>query len=152
MAGAVLAGAAGIELLLRGALHGLLMTAYPVRLAGRKIISAPNAVSALAYAAAVMVFPAGGLALDRRQYGRHPGRVVRRELGHGADPGGGARAVAERVGIGGAALAHRPGRLVGRGPPHQRVTDDPHRIDSRDGCLIRLRLMDFAETDNSPCL
>ncbi|MDX2438604.1 MAG: CPBP family intramembrane metalloprotease [Acidobacteriota bacterium] len=50
---AVIAGAAGIELLLRGALHGLLMTAYPVHLNGRPSISTPNLVSASVYAAAV---------------------------------------------------------------------------------------------------
>lgn len=53
VAGAVVAGAVGIELLLRGALQGLLMTAYPVPVNGKRLISAPNAFSALVYAAAV---------------------------------------------------------------------------------------------------
>ena len=53
MAGSVLAGAAGIELLLRGALYGLLLTAYPIKLNGRLSISIPNVVSAAAYAGAV---------------------------------------------------------------------------------------------------
>jgi len=52
---AVIGAAAGIELLLRGALHGLLMTAYPVKLNGVQRISVPNAISAAAYAAAVVV-------------------------------------------------------------------------------------------------
>ncbi len=55
VAGAVIAGAAGIELLLRGALHGLLMTAYPVRLNGAQRVSVPNAISAAAYATAVVL-------------------------------------------------------------------------------------------------
>jgi len=53
MAGTVAAGAAGIELLLRGALYGLLMTAYPVKLDGRLSLSMPNVVSAAAYTGAV---------------------------------------------------------------------------------------------------
>ena len=61
---AVVAGAAGVELLLRGVLHGLLMTAYPVRLNGVQRVSVPNAISAAAYAAAVFLcfLPAGWLA------------------------------------------------------------------------------------------
>jgi len=53
MAGTVVAGAAGIELLLRGALYGLLITVYPVKLSGRLSLSMPNVVSAAAYAGAV---------------------------------------------------------------------------------------------------
>jgi hypothetical protein len=64
MAGAVAAGAGGIELLFRGALHGLMTTAYPVPMNGRRLISVPNAVSGMAYAAAVGLcfLPAGWLA------------------------------------------------------------------------------------------
>ncbi len=60
--GAVLLfGVAGIELLLRGALYGILMTAYPVSLESRWRISAPNALTAGAYTAAVALCfePAG---------------------------------------------------------------------------------------------
>jgi hypothetical protein len=49
----VLCGVVGIELLLRGALYGLLMTVFPVNLDIRWRISAPNAVTAFASAAAV---------------------------------------------------------------------------------------------------
>ncbi len=63
VAGAVIAGSAGIELLLRGAFHGLLMTAYPVRLNGVQRVSVPNAISAAVYAVAVVLCfqPAGWL-------------------------------------------------------------------------------------------
>ena len=54
--GAVLAGVLGIELLVHGAAHGILVTAFPVMLTtGRRFISVPNAVSAVIYAAALLV-------------------------------------------------------------------------------------------------
>ncbi len=59
--GAVIAGVVGIELLLRGALYGLLLTSYPVTLENWWKISTPNAVAAAVYAAAVALCfePAG---------------------------------------------------------------------------------------------
>lgn len=52
----VLAGVLGIELLVHGAAHGILVTAFPVMLtAGRRFVSVPNAVSAVIYAAALLV-------------------------------------------------------------------------------------------------
>lgn len=54
--GVVLAGVLGIELLVHGAVHGILVTAFPVMLTtGRRFLSAPNAISAVIYAAAVLV-------------------------------------------------------------------------------------------------
>ena len=55
-AATIVIGVIGIELLLRGALHGLLVTVYPIMLSGgRHFISVPNAVSAVTYAALVGV-------------------------------------------------------------------------------------------------
>ncbi len=54
--GALLAGLLGIELLVHGAAHGILVTAFPVMLTtGRRFLSRPNTVSAVIYAAAVLV-------------------------------------------------------------------------------------------------
>lgn len=51
----VVAGAVGIELLLRGAIHGLMVTAFPVmQLHGRHFVSVPNVVAASIYCAGMM--------------------------------------------------------------------------------------------------
>jgi len=53
---ALLAGVVGIELLMRGVLHGIMVTGFPVMLwSGRRFISLPNLVSSVAFATAVMV-------------------------------------------------------------------------------------------------
>jgi hypothetical protein len=51
----LLSGVVGIELVIRGALYGLLVTVFPVSHEGRWRISAPNAVAAVTYAVAVAV-------------------------------------------------------------------------------------------------
>ncbi len=51
---ALLAGVVGIEVLMRGVVHGTLVTAYPIMLwSGRRFLSIPNLVSAAAYMLAV---------------------------------------------------------------------------------------------------
>jgi len=51
-----LVGAVGFELLLRGVLHGLLVTVFPIMLTtGRRFVSIPNGVAALASAAVMPV-------------------------------------------------------------------------------------------------
>jgi hypothetical protein len=53
---AVVAGAVGIELLCRGAVHGLMVTAFPVmQRHGRHFVSVPNVVAAGIYCGATMV-------------------------------------------------------------------------------------------------
>jgi membrane protease YdiL (CAAX protease family) len=53
---AVAIGVVGIELLLRGVVHGFMVTTHPIMLwSGRRFISVPTAVSAMLYAAAVGV-------------------------------------------------------------------------------------------------
>lgn len=53
--GVVLAGVLGIELLVHGAAHGILVTAFPVMLtSGRRFVSVPNGATAVMYAAAVL--------------------------------------------------------------------------------------------------
>ena len=52
----LLIGVIGIESLLRGAVHGILVTSFPVMLStGKRFVSVPIVVSALVYSAAVMV-------------------------------------------------------------------------------------------------
>jgi hypothetical protein len=51
----VVAGAIGIELLLRGAIHGLMVTAFPVmQRHGRHFVSVPNVVAASVYCGGMM--------------------------------------------------------------------------------------------------
>jgi len=53
---ALLAGVVGIELLMRGVLHGIMVTGFPIMLwSGRRFISVPNLVSSVAFTTAVMV-------------------------------------------------------------------------------------------------
>jgi membrane protease YdiL (CAAX protease family) len=52
---ALLAGVVGIELLMRGVLHGIIATGFPIMLwSGRRFLSVPNLVSSVAFTAAVM--------------------------------------------------------------------------------------------------
>ncbi len=62
---ALVVAVVGIELLLRGVLHGFLVTSFPIMLSsGRYFISVPNAAAAVVYTAAMMVcfLPPGWLA------------------------------------------------------------------------------------------
>ena len=53
---ALLAGVIGIELLMRGVLHGIMVTGFPIMMwSGRRFISVPNLVSSVAFTIAVMV-------------------------------------------------------------------------------------------------
>ncbi len=55
-AGVLLAGVVGLELLCRGVLHGIMVTAHPIMLwSGRRFVSVPNAVAAVASTAAVVL-------------------------------------------------------------------------------------------------